>query len=327
MTSQPFRVGIVGLQPGRSWAAKAHVPALRALSEDFVIAGIANTTLASAVQAAATLDHGPRPFVSVADLVASPDIDVVSVTVRVPYHIDVVKTAITAGKHVYCEWPLGNGLAEAQELARLAKEKGVLGVVGMQACLAPEILYLKQLIADGFVGEVLSTTLIARGGGWGGVIPEKKNHVYLLDNTNGATMLTVPVGHALAGLQAVLGDVEKVSAILATRRSTVLAVDSGEKLTVTAPDHERRQADHEEQSHRLQGQHERQIDLRSRTRNDGYRVKASRAGCKIRGECVGPGNFDEALCQCRTKSHQSKRRDDDDRHGAARMDERFAPET
>jgi len=97
MTSQPLRVGIVGLQQGRSWAAKAHVPALRALSADFVIAGIANTTLASAVQAAAALDRGPRPFASVADLVYSPDIDVVSVTVRVPHHLDVVKTAITAG--------------------------------------------------------------------------------------------------------------------------------------------------------------------------------------------------------------------------------------
>jgi predicted dehydrogenase len=236
MTSQPLRVGIVGLQPGRSWAARAHVPALRALSADFVIAGIANTTLASSVQAAAALDNGPRPFASVADLVASPDIDVISVTVSVPHHLDVVKTAIIAGKHVYCEWPLGNGLAEAQTLARLAKEKGVLGVVGTQACLAPETLYLKQLIADGFVGEVLSTTLIARGGGWGGVIPEKKSHAYLLDNTNGATMLTIPVGHALAGLRAVLGDVEKVSAVLATRRSTALVVDSGEKLPVTAPD-------------------------------------------------------------------------------------------
>jgi predicted dehydrogenase len=161
MTSQPLRVGIVGLQPGRSWAAKAHVPALHALSADFVIAGVANTTLASAVLAAAALDHGARPFASVADLVAS-DIDVVSVTVKVPHHLDVVKTAITAGKHVYCEWPLGNGLAEAQELARLAKEKRVLGVVGTQACLSPEILYMKQLIADGFVGEVLSSREVGR---------------------------------------------------------------------------------------------------------------------------------------------------------------------
>jgi predicted dehydrogenase len=87
-----------------------------------VIAGIANTTLASAIQAAAALVHGPRPFASIADLVASPDIDVVSLTVRVPHHLDVVRTAITSGKHVYCEWPLGNGLAEAQGLADLPKK-------------------------------------------------------------------------------------------------------------------------------------------------------------------------------------------------------------
>jgi hypothetical protein len=66
-----------------------------------LIAGIANITLASAVQAAAALDHGPRPFASVADLVPSPDIDLVSVTVRVPHHLDVVQAAITVGKHVY----------------------------------------------------------------------------------------------------------------------------------------------------------------------------------------------------------------------------------
>jgi predicted dehydrogenase len=48
MPSKRFRVGLVGLQPGRSWAARAHIPALRALSDDFEIAGVANTSLASA---------------------------------------------------------------------------------------------------------------------------------------------------------------------------------------------------------------------------------------------------------------------------------------
>jgi len=33
MTGQRFGVGIVGLQPGRGWAVRAHVPALRALPE------------------------------------------------------------------------------------------------------------------------------------------------------------------------------------------------------------------------------------------------------------------------------------------------------
>jgi hypothetical protein len=50
MTGQRFGVGIVGLQPGRSWAARAHIPALRALSESYEIVGVANTSLASALR-------------------------------------------------------------------------------------------------------------------------------------------------------------------------------------------------------------------------------------------------------------------------------------
>jgi predicted dehydrogenase len=218
-----------------SWAARAHVPALRALSESYEIVGVANTSLASAEKAAAATGL-PRAFADVAELVAAQEVDVVTVTVKVPHHFEIVKAAIKAGKHVYCEWPLGNGLDEAEELAELARAKGVLGVVGTQARVAPEIEHLRQLIADGFVGEVLSTTLVARGGGWGGSIAEKKISAYLLDRANGATMLTIPVGHTLAALMDVLGEVAEVSAVLATRRTSALAVDTGETLSVSAPD-------------------------------------------------------------------------------------------
>jgi predicted dehydrogenase len=235
MTGQRFKVGIVGVQPGRSWAARAHIPALRALSESYEIVGVANTSLASAEQAAAATGL-PRAFANVAELIAAPEVDIVTVTVKVPPHREIVKAAIEAGKHVYCEWPLGNGLAEAEELAALARAHGVLGVVGTQARVAPEIEYLRHLIADGFVGEVLSTTLVARGGGWGGSIAEKRVSAYLLDRANGATMLTIPMGHTLAALRDVLGEVAEVSAVLTTRRTTALAVDTGETLPVSAPD-------------------------------------------------------------------------------------------
>lgn len=237
MKRQRLKVGIVGLQPGRSWAARAHIPALRALSETFEITGVANTSLASAEKAAAETGLS-RAFADVAELIAAPEVDIVTVTVKVPHHLKIVKAAIEAGKHVYCEWPLGNGLAEAEEMAALARAKGVLGVVGTQALFAPEIEYLKHLIADGFVGEVLSTTLVARGGALqgGGAIPDKKIYAYLLDRTNGATMLTIPVGHTLAVLRDVFGDVAEVSSVLATRRPTALAADTGETLPVSAPD-------------------------------------------------------------------------------------------
>jgi predicted dehydrogenase len=230
-----LRVGIVGLQPDRSWAARAHIPALRALADTYEITGVANTSLASA-QAAATAAGLPRAFASVNDLVASPDVDVVAVTVKVPHHLAIVKAAIAAGKHVFCEWPLGNGLAEAEELAALARARGVLGVAGTQARAAPEIEYLRKLIADGYVGQVLSATLLGRGGGWGGFIPDKKIYAYLLDRANGATLLTIPLGHTLAALQDVLGNVAEVSAVMATRRTAALAGDTGETLPMSAPD-------------------------------------------------------------------------------------------
>jgi predicted dehydrogenase len=237
MTGRRYKVGIVGLQPGRSWAARAHVPALRTLSDTFEIAGVANTSKASAQAAAAEMGLS-RAFANVAELIAAPEVDIVTVAVKVPFHLEIVKAAIEAGKHVYCEWPLGKGLAEAEEMAALARAKGVLGVAGTQARVAPEIEYLRQLIADGFVGEVLSTTLVARGGGalGGGTIPNKKTYGYLLNRVNGATLLTIPVGHTLAALRDILGEVAEVSAVLATRRPTALTADAGETLPVSAPD-------------------------------------------------------------------------------------------
>jgi predicted dehydrogenase len=238
MTGQRFKVGIVGLQPGRSWAAHAHIPALHALSDSYEIVGVANTSLASAQKAAAETGL-PRAFANVAELIAAPEVDIVVVTVKVPHHLEIVKAALEGGKHVYCEWPLGNGLAEAEELAALARAKGVLGVVGTQARVAPAIEYLKHLIADGFVGEVLSTTLVARGIHWGGFIDsvvEKSILGYVLDRANGATMLTIALGHTLAALKDVFGEVAEVSAVLATRRNSTLVIETGEKLPVSAPD-------------------------------------------------------------------------------------------
>jgi len=49
-------------------------------------------------------------------------------------------------------------------------------------------------------------------------------------------MLTIPVGHTLAALRDVFGEVAEVSSVLATRRPKTLAADTGQTLPVTAPD-------------------------------------------------------------------------------------------
>ncbi len=228
-----IRVGYIGLNPDSHWASTAHIPALQSLADEFEVVGVANSSLESAQRTAKALNL-KFAFATPQELVASDEIDLVVVTVKVPYHYALVSAALNAGKHVHCEWPLGNGLEEARKLAALAREKGVVNTVGTQMRTAVEVNYLRTLIAQGYVGEVLSTTLVGDAGGWG---PETvADLAYLNDKSTGATMLTIPFGHTLAGVMDVLGDFADISGRMVLRRDQVLVTDTGATLTATSED-------------------------------------------------------------------------------------------
>ena len=221
-----IRVGIIGANPDRGWAAHAHIPALRSLRDDFEITALSTTRRGSA-DAAAKLFGVPAAFDNHQELVNSPTVDVVAVTVKVPHHLELATAALEAGKAVYCEWPLGNGLKEAETLAALAKKKGVLAVAGLQARSAPAVAYVRDLIKQGYVGEVLSTTLVGSGMGWGSVV--EPFNVYLNDKKNGATMLSIALGHAADALCHCLGEVRELSATMTVRRKTFTIAGTGER--------------------------------------------------------------------------------------------------
>src|SRR5438552_5060920 len=226
-----IRVGIIGANPDRGWAAQAHIPALKSLSDDFEITALSTSRRESA-EAASKLFGVPLAFDNHQDLVNSAVVDVVAVTVKVPYHLELARAALDAGKAVYCEWPLGNGLKEAQTLATLAKKKGVLAVAGLQARSAPSVAYVHDLIQQGNVGQVLSTTLIGSGMGWGPTV--EPYNAYLNDKKNGATMLSIALGHAADALCHCLGEVRELSATMTLRRKTFTIAGTGETKPKTA---------------------------------------------------------------------------------------------
>src|SRR5436189_508511 len=204
-----IRVGIIGANPDRGWAAQAHIPALKSLSDDFEITALSTSRRESA-DAASKLFGVPTAFDNHQDLVSNPAVDVVAVTVKVPYHFELAKAALEAGKAVYCEWPLGNGLREAETLAALAKKQGVLAVVGLQARSAPSVAYVRDLVEQGYVGDVLSSTLVGSGMGWGPTV--EPSSAYLNDKKNGATMLSIAVAHTADALCYCLGEIRELSA-------------------------------------------------------------------------------------------------------------------
>src|SRR5437879_671506 len=224
-----IRIGIIGANPDRGWAAQAHIPALRSLSDDFEITALSTTRRESA-EAAGKLFAVPVAFDNHLDLVSSPDVDVVAVTVKVPYHLELASSALEAGKAVYCEWPLGNGLKEAESLAALAQGSGVLAVAGLQARSAPSVAYVRDLIEQGYVGEVLSTTMIGSGMGWGPTV--EPYNVYTNDRKNGATMLSIALGHAADALCHCLGEVRELSATMTMRPKSFTITGKGETTRV-----------------------------------------------------------------------------------------------
>src|SRR5438094_3750886 len=224
-------VGIIGVSPIRGWASTAHIPALRALPKYEIRALSAHN--AESARAIGEAFGVSAVFSDHAELVIQPDIDVVVVTVKVPHHRELVSAALAAGKAVYCEWPLGRDLEDARAMATLAAEQGVRTVAGLQARQAPAIEFVHQLLRDGYVGEVLSTTLV--GLSIPGDVVGQPN-AYMLDKTNGANLLTVPVGHSLDILNYVLGEFAELSAVSDVRRPLITIEETGERIVKTAAD-------------------------------------------------------------------------------------------
>ncbi|PXA84811.1 oxidoreductase [Nostoc sp. 3335mG] len=234
MTDHPrIRVGIIGLSAKRGWAAEGHLAALRALGDRYELVALSASSAESAAMAGEKYGIS-RCYGTAEELVNDPQVDLVTIAVKVPTHHALVRTALDAGKKVYCEWPLARDAAEAAEMANWTQEKRQLAVVGLQTRAAPAIRYARDLVRDGYVGKVLSTTMVASAGAWADVTDEAS--AYLNEIGNGATMLSIPFGHAVDALNYVLGEWAEAKAVMGVRRPEVKIMPSGATMEKTAPD-------------------------------------------------------------------------------------------
>jgi predicted dehydrogenase len=228
-----IRVGLVGANAeGGSWGARAHVPALQAMSRDYELKAIC-TAHEDTAQAAAKAFGAELAYHDYNKMFANPDIDVVSVAVRVPFHHEITMAALKAGKNVYCEWPLGANLDQAQEMADTAREMGVQTMTGLQAESDPAIMYARDLIRDGYVGDVVACHMTQIGGGGGEVSSAR---AWRLDRTKGANTMTINGGHSIGALCFVAGEFDSLSAKIATQTKQVKVSDTGQMADVTSPD-------------------------------------------------------------------------------------------
>jgi predicted dehydrogenase len=231
MASEKIRLGVIGANSHMGWAPRSHLPAIVA-SPEFELTAVCTTRMESAEET--RQGYGARlAFDNYHDMLAHPDIDAVAVVLRVPSHYEPTMAALNAGKHVYTEWPLGQTTAEAQEMADLARAKGVRTMVGLQARSAPPIMYLRDLVNEGFVGEVMSCHMsLFRGG----VLTRTSDRTWQRDDSLGANTLTIATGHSIDALRFVAGDFGQVSSVVSTQAEHWFETDTQQMVDVTSPD-------------------------------------------------------------------------------------------
>jgi predicted dehydrogenase len=154
----PLRVAMVGY----AFMGAAHSQAWRNAHRFFDLPAVPELAVlcgrdSAAVEAAAARFGWSETATDWRDVVARDDIDVVDVSSPGDTHREIALAALAAGKHVLCEKPLANTLAEAEEMtaaAQAAQERGVLSMVGFNYRRTPALALARQLVADGRLGEI-----------------------------------------------------------------------------------------------------------------------------------------------------------------------------
>lgn len=228
---RPIRVGIIGAS-ATGWGRMAHLPALATIP-GLEVSAVSTTRLESA-QATAEEFGIPEAYDNPDALIGSDSVDLVIVAVRVEHHYGLLQKILAAGKPVYSEWPSGSTLDQTRQLRDGFTTAGVYAATGLQARARPEIRYLRDLIQDGHLGRVLSSTLVGEAGPWGDEVDQSK--AYLQDDALGGTMTTIPFGHTIDAVCTVLGQFDSLTAMTAIQRPLVRITDTDDTVEKTTPD-------------------------------------------------------------------------------------------
>ena len=231
MSGDGIRIGLIGANVNYGWSQRAHLPALLRLPE-YELAAVC-TSRRETAEESATHYGAPLAFHDYREMAAHPDVDLVSVSVRVPMHHPMVMAALEAGKHVFCEWPLGMNLDQAREMSALAASRGGRHMVGLQARGDPALIHLRKILADGYVGDVLSCNMTMF---LPGALQRDSGRAWMADGTKGGHTLSIAAGHSVDVVCFCVGEFVEVSAKVSTQVPEWTLSDTGGRVEVTAPD-------------------------------------------------------------------------------------------
>jgi predicted dehydrogenase len=228
-----LRVGIIGASAERGWAKISHVPAIRGLHG--LVLGAVVTSNRKSADAAAKAFGAEKAYSDASELFRDPAIDLVAIAVKVPDHRELVLAAAEAGKHLYCEWPLGRNLAEAEEMAAAVRAARVHAAIGVQTRMNPAARQARGVIASGAIGRVLSARMLSTTMAFGPKVEPAM--AFAEDAANGVTLITIQAAHSFDFAIAMLGSLDEASALATTQYPTVEIGGDATPQARSTPDH------------------------------------------------------------------------------------------
>lgn len=155
-TRQRIGVGVIGF----GWMGQAHTRSYRRMSTIFPERTFDAELVIISDNVQARVDQAVEDFgfrtgtTNWQEVMDHPDVDVVCICAPNMLHEPLAIAAAQAGKHIFCEKPVGGTPEQTVRIEAAAKAAGVITGVGYNYRWAPLVQYAKQLIADGELGEI-----------------------------------------------------------------------------------------------------------------------------------------------------------------------------
>lgn len=147
-------IGVMGL----GWMGEVHSRCYRLISDRFHDSGIQARLIVCADEIEERARSGCARFgferwtTDWREVLIDPEVEVISVTTPNYLHLELARAAAQAGKHIFCEKPVGRSPEETAEIEKAVRQAGVLSWVGYNYRWAPLVQYARELIAEGRLG-------------------------------------------------------------------------------------------------------------------------------------------------------------------------------
>jgi predicted dehydrogenase len=149
-------VGVIGM----GWMGECHSRSYRAITDRFYEDGIdprlviCSDNVEERAQESMHRYSFEQYSTQWMDVINHPDVQVVSITAPTGMHLEIIKAAAEAGKHVYCEKPAGKDPQQIAEAESIARKAGIVSMLGYNYRWAPVVQYAKELIETGKLGQL-----------------------------------------------------------------------------------------------------------------------------------------------------------------------------